>query len=228
MILINLPSGKTVEGNEIEAFISNLKGKKFLYLLGGTHGDEVEGIFVLQKIKKWIDDDLSLKDLPIVLVPILNYDGYLHQRRVNSHMVDLNRNYPTSDWTSDYKKEKYHPGPSPLSEPENQFLNDLFEDYPPGFCISFHSWKPIINYNGKCKKIAEYLSSHNNYPISEDIGYATPGSLGTYLPEKFDCPVITFECPVLNENLNLDQIWMENEAGLKKLLESDTLREYFN
>ena len=223
MIFTPLSSGKSVEGNEIEAYKTDTEGPKYIYLMAGTHGDEVEGVYVLQELFKWLKEEHALDDLPIVVVPILNPDGYRASSRVNSHAVDLNRNYPTENWSAEFKKDKNNPGPKGLSEPENIFLEKLFEKFPPGFIISFHSWKPILNFNDDAQDIADYLSSYNEYPVAGDIGYPTPGSLGTYAPEKFNAPVLTFECPVLDKEISLNSIWNENEEGLKSLMQSDLL-----
>lgn len=223
MIFSSLAPGESVEGNEIEAFKTDIQADKYLYLMAGTHGDEVEGVYVLQQLFTWLKEEHALEELPIVVLPILNPDGYRASSRVNSHAVDLNRNYPTANWTGEFKKESNNPGPGPLSEPENVYLDKLFNKFPPGFIITFHSWKPILNYNDDAQDVADYLSSYNEYPVTGDIGYPTPGSLGTYAPEKYNAPVLTFECPVLNKEISLKQIWEENQEGLKSLIQSDLL-----
>jgi len=223
MIFTQLDSGKSVEAMDIEAFKTDLKSDKYLYLLGGTHGDEVEGVYVLQELFNWLKEEHGLQELPIVVVPILNIDGYRAQTRVNSHAVDLNRNYPSENWTSVVKKPKYNPGPEALSEPENKFLIKLFDKFKPGLVLSFHSWKPILNYNGDIEDIANYLASHNEYETCSDIGYPTPGSLGCFVPEKYGAGVLTFECPLLKEGKNLKEIWQENQEGLKALLQSELI-----
>ena len=223
MIFTELPSGKSFEGNEIEAHKSDVQADKYVYLMAGTHGDEVEGVYVLKKLFEWLKEDHTLKDIPLVVIPILNPDGYRSQSRVNSQGVDLNRNYPTDDWSGEYTQDKYNPGAGPLSEPENVFLDKLFKKYHPGVILSFHSWKPILNYNGDAKDIADYLASYNQYPVVGDIGYPTPGSLGTYAPAKYSAPVLTFECPTLKEDLTLQSIWEANEKGLKSLLQSELI-----
>lgn len=223
MIFNPLNSGASVEGNEIPAFKADIKASKFLYLMAGTHGDEVEGVYVLDKLYAWLKEEHSLNDLPIIVIPILNPDGYRAGTRVNSHAVDLNRNCPTENWSADFKKDKYNPGKSPMSEPENAYLDNLFQKFPPAFIISFHSWKRILNFNGDAEDVASYLASYNEYPTAADIGYPTPGSLGTYAPEKYGCPVLTFECPVLEEGLSLKDIWEENEQGLKNFIQSELL-----
>jgi protein MpaA len=224
MIFSELESGLSLEGNPIQIFKTDIKASKYLYLMAGVHGDEVEGVYVLKELFSWLQQEHSLKDMPIIVIPILNVDGYRAQTRVNAHLVDLNRNLPTKDWSFQASQPKYNPGPKALSEPENQFLVKMLDKYRPGMIISFHTWKPILNYNGNCKDIAEYLNKFNNYEMDSDIGYPTPGSLGTFGVEKYQSPVLTFECPELKTHReSLKDIWIENEKGLKSLFQTDLL-----
>ncbi|MFP5386303.1 MAG: M14 family murein peptide amidase A [Bacteriovoracia bacterium] len=226
MIFSELESGSSLEGLPIQVYKTDIKAPKYLYLLGGVHGDEVEGVYVLKELFTWLKMEHTLKDLPMIVVPIVNVDGYKNQTRVNAHLVDLNRNLPTKDWSATFKEAKYNPGPKPLSEPENQFLVKLFDKYKPGFIISFHTWKPILNFNGECEDVARYLSEFNQYEIAGDIGYPTPGSLGSYAVEKYGSPVLTFECPELKKHRDsLKDIWKENEEGLKKFFQTDMIWE---
>jgi protein MpaA len=226
MIFSEIDGGTSLEGHDIPVFKTDIKAQKYLYLIGGVHGDEVEGVYVLKELFDWLKKEHSLKDLPMVVIPILNVDGYRANTRVNAHLVDLNRNLPTKDWCKEHDKPRYNPGPKPLSEPENQFLVKLFDKYRPGLIISFQTWKPILNYNGNCKDIAEYMSGFNRYEISSDIGYPTPGSLGTFAQEKYGAAVLTFECPELKKHReSLKEIWQENEECLKKFFQTDMVWE---
>lgn len=229
MIFSELDGGTSPEGHNISVFKTDIKASKYLYLIGGVHGDEVEGVFVLKELFHWLKMEHSLKDLPMIVIPILNVDGYRTQTRVNAHHVDLNRNLPTKDWSSVFTQPRYNPGPKPLSEPENQYLVKLMDKYKPGFILSFHTWKPILNYNGDCKDIADFLSGHNKYEIASDIGYPTPGSLGTFAVEKYHSPVLTFECPELKKHRDsLKDIWKENEEGLKAIFKTDLITKKLN
>jgi protein MpaA len=224
MIFSEIESGKSLEGHDIPVFKTEIKASKYLYLIGGVHGDEVEGVYVLKELFQWLKTEHALKDLPMIVVPILNVDGYRANSRVNAHLVDLNRNLPTKDWSTSHAKPRYNPGPKALSEPENQFLVKLLDKFKPGIIISFHTWKPILNYNGDCQDIAEFLAGFNNYEIASDIGYPTPGSLGTFGVEKYNSAVLTFECPELKKHKEtLKEIWVENEQALKSLFQSDLI-----
>jgi murein peptide amidase A len=228
MNFINLKSGVSVEGDEILAFRSEEKAQTYCYLMAGVHGDEVEGAYVLKNIFEWLkenelDEDIKAK---FIIIPTLNPDGLRVASRTNSHGIDLNRNFPTKNWTSEAREERYNPGTQPLSEPENIFLDKMFKKFPPHLILTFHSWKPFINYNGDCKEVAEFLAKHNKYPIHADIeGHPTPGSLGEYATETYNTPVLTFECPVITDNLSLKDIWQENKEALLNLLQSDLIKK---
>lgn len=224
MNFIKLKSGKSVEGDEIEAFRSDKKANTYTYLMAGTHGDEVEGVYLLKQLFEWLKDEVDEAPSSFIVLPILNVDGYRAGTRVNAHGVDLNRNYPSDSWSSEAREAKYHPGTAPLSEPENEFLDKLFQKYPPHLIISFHSWKPFVNFNGKCEEIANFIAKYNSYDVMGEIaGHPTPGSLGDYGPQKYNSPVLTFECPLLSEEVTLKDIWQENETAFKELLKSQLI-----
>lgn len=224
MNFVELKPGTSVEGAEVPAYKSEIKSDKYIYLLAGTHGDEVEGVYVLNQLFEWLKENDAI-EIPLLIVPILNVDGYRAGTRTNSHGVDLNRNYPANSWSSEARDAKYYPGKSALSEPENQYLIKLFDKYTPHLIISFHSWKPLLNYNGDdCEKYAAHVSKYNNYPVVADIdGHPTPGSLGDFGPEKYGSQVFTFECPPITDDKPLKKIWEENKIGLKSLMSSDLL-----
>lgn len=227
MEFTDLRPGRSVEQSDIHAIKSSLSNGKYLYLLAGVHGDEVEGIYLLKELigAKEIWNKFKI---PTIIIPILNVDGYRRGTRINAHGVDLNRNLPSLNWSKEFQEDQFNPGPTPLSEPENQFLHKLFLKHPPAFAISFHSWKPVLNYNGDCKDVAEFLHEHNKYPVESSIGYATPGSLGDYLPEKYSAPVLTFECPKLDSKRTLKSIWDENRSAFVQLFHSEILNRFFS
>ena len=223
MYFKNLRPGNTVSGEEIPCFINEETGEKFVYLMAGVHGDEVEGIYVLKKLFEWLKTSENIK-VPLIVIPILNIDGYKASTRVNAQGVDLNRNLPSKHWSPEVREPKYNPGKAPLSEPENKFLVNLLKKFPPKLILSFHSWKPMLNFNGNCKEIADFLSKYNGYPaVGEIEDYPTPGSLGEYGPEVCGCGVLTWEMPLLSPEINLEKIWEENRLSLQNLFNSPLL-----
>jgi protein MpaA len=183
--------GFTSIGLPIPAYRFSNSGAKVL-VLGGVHGDEIEGVVAAHGLLKEFEKQFSYA-LDLTLVPSFNLDGVLHRTRVNARGVDLNRNLPTKDWSPEIKTPRYHPGPFPNSEPENQALTDFIEKENPQFILSLHSWNPMLNVNGDCLREAESLHRHTGYRIDTDIGYPTPGSLGTYAGLERQSPTLTYE-----------------------------------
>ena len=86
----------------------------------------------------------------------------------------------------------------------------------------------MLNSNGDCEGILQLLHQHNGYPIVRDDidDHPTPGSLGSYVSEKLNIPVLTFECPTLNDRPDFQSIWTENEKGLTQLLLSGLINPF--
>ncbi|KYG65436.1 carboxypeptidase [Bdellovibrio bacteriovorus] len=161
-------------------------------ILGGVHGDEVEGVIAAQELMKHFMKSNPYK-LNITLVPQFNLEGVIFKTRGNGNGVDLNRNLPTKDWSPEVKTPRYHPGPAAGSENENKGLMAYCEAKKPVFILSLHSWHPVLNVNGDCRKVAEVLAKHTGYKIDDDIGYPTPGCLGTYTGLERNLPTLTYE-----------------------------------
>lgn len=183
--------GQTPWGLPISAWRFQNEGPKVL-ILGGVHGDEKEGVVAsLGLLNSFIQSFPYALDL--TLVPRFNEEGVVLNQRTNSNGVDLNRNLPTKDWSPEVKTPRYHPGPFAGSEPENQALARFIENEKPQFVLSLHSWHPVLNVNGDCLAEAQVLSQHTGYKIEQDIGYPTPGCLGTFAGLERTSPTLTYE-----------------------------------
>lgn len=177
-------------------------GKKaHVLIIGGVHGDEPEGVVaakgLLEKFRQAYEFDLK-----ITVVPEFNPEGILLKQRMNSNKVDLNRNLPTKDWSPIAAKERYYPGPAPLSEKENQALVDFLKNNKIDLIITLHSWNPMLNTNGDIPE-AKIISEMTGYSIEPDIGYPTPGSLGTYAGFENGIPTLTYE---IQKDLSFDEV----------------------
>ena len=169
--------------------------------LGGVHGDEPEGVVAARGLVEYFRISYEL-GMNLTIIPEFNPEGVLNKTRGNSNLVDLNRNLPTKDWTSVAASVRYNPGPSALSEKENQCLVDWLDKTSIQVIYSLHSWKPMLNTNGKLPE-AEIISKLTGYVIEPDIGYPTPGSLGTYTGLEKGIPTLTYE---IERDLAFDQI----------------------
>lgn len=187
-----------------------------ILVLGGVHGNEPEGVHCSLGLIQHMHQGYSL-NLETHIVPMFNMDGVLKQERRNSRGVDLNRNLPTKDWSAVVAEEKYHPGLSANSEPENQALVRWIDEFKPRYILSLHSWKPCININGRCQPEAELLHKLTQYEIKEDIGYPTPGCLGTYCGLERDIPTITYE---IERGLDVASILKTHVRAMSETLKS--------
>jgi hypothetical protein len=189
-----------------------------ILFIGGVHGDEPEGVELAQQlIKKLyeIHKKISIWH-PWVLIPCINPDGFKNNQRTNSQGVDLNRNFPCRDWSSESKASRYFPGTHPGSELETQAIISAIEEFKPQVIIHFHSWEPCIVYTGAPgKSWADEIALHCGYESKEDIGYPTPGSLGQYGWLEKQIPVICIE---EKEHINLKLVWPRFEKSLLKIL----------
>jgi murein peptide amidase A len=167
--------------------------QKPILFLGGTHGDEPEGVWLAEYTLKLLQKN-SEGTHPWVLLPCLNPDGFDKNERVNASGVDLNRNFPDKNWSEFHTAPRYYPGKKPSSEPEVQALVKLIDEINPRIIIHCHSWKPCIVLTGDAEiETAKILSRHTGYEFMQDIGYPTPGSLGEYGWRQRNIPVICIE-----------------------------------
>lgn len=215
--ILHLPNwAMSADQNPLELW-SHVHSANPILFVGGVHGDEPEGVQLAQDFLSWLRHEATPKLRPWILVPCLNKDGYLLGERTNGNGVDLNRNFPTPDWSSLTKGPRYYPGPHAGSEPETQALVKLINEHKPQLIVHFHSWKPCVVYTGATgKKAAQLLSPSPEYPAHEDIGYPTPGSLGQYGWLVHETPVVCIE---EQEHRPLPEIWPQFSSVLKKLMD---------
>lgn len=203
-------------GKPIELFSSQNEAEAPLLFIGGVHGDEPEGIELAQKFLSWLQKNNNSRFHSWLLIPCLNVDGYSHHERTNSKGVDLNRNFPSSDWSPMIKAPRYHPGPHPGSEPEVRAVCRLIEERKPRVIFHFHSWQSCVVYTGAPgKPWAELAAGDSGYEVREDIGYPTPGSLGQYGWLEHRIPVVCIE---EQEKTELQKVWPHFSSGLQKLM----------
>ncbi len=183
--------GTSALGLAIPAFRFGGQGPR-VFIMGGVHGNEVEGTALAYGLLNLWAEKFELS-LQAVLVPAFNIDGVIKQTRLNGNGVDLNRNLPTRDWNPKAFDPKYPPGSSPCSESENKALVKFLDEFKPHFILTLHSWHPLVNVNGDCDPEAQVLAQLTGYEIKKEIGYPTPGCLGTYAGIERNWPTITYE-----------------------------------
>lgn len=194
-----------------------------LLFIGGVHGDEPEGVWLAETLLQWVQTQVHTGKVHLlrnfVIIPCLNPDGYSKNERTNGNGVDLNRNFPSDDWSPESKSPRYNPGTYPGSEQEVKALSKLITEYNPELIVHFHSWEPCIVYTGSTgQKTADFFAKTSGYVCKEEIGYPTPGSLGQYGWLSHKIPVICIE---EQEGCKRESIWPRWKYALTQLLRRD-------
>lgn len=168
-------------------------------VLGGIHGDEVTSVDVTRALLDMLRADPSLvpPDKTVAVIEVANPDGYARKTRANARGIDLNRNFPARNFKPGGGRG-FRGGVAPASEPETQALLSAIAQLRPQLIVSVHSirgGKQQNNYDGPGEAVAAAMAEHNGYPVTANIGYPTPGSLGSYAGGDLQIPVITLELP---------------------------------
>ena len=177
-------------------------GPHLRLILGGCHGDEPKSVRLTERL---CADPAPLDRVPaavsVVVVPVVNPDGYAVRKRRNAHGVDLNRNFPTDNWSPGRRRSRFFGGPTPASEPETRALIELLGALQPAEIITIHSIsdrRHCNNHDGPpapAARLARAMEACNGYPVTDTIGYVTPGSFGTWAGGHLGIPTVTLELP---------------------------------
>ncbi|MGZ3725050.1 MAG: DUF2817 domain-containing protein [Pseudobdellovibrio sp.] len=176
-------------------YASKQANAKKILVISLIHGDETGagslGRFWLERLQK-VDARNSWR-----IIPVANPDGVNKKTRTNANGIDLNRNFPTVDWSTDaikywekstQKNPRRFPGYAAGGEVETQCLMKQLEDYKPDFVVSIHTPLKVLDFDGpKLKKKIPY-----SYLPWKSLGNF-PGSLGRYLWVERQTPVLTTE-----------------------------------
>ncbi len=214
--------GKSHIGIPLEVWLPLAEDSMNVLVIAGIHGGcEPEGTKLLSCALRC----LNKEELKCAVVLSANPDGMLRGTRGNFRGVDLNRNFPTSDWHSgtltykwsfeDERKVKIRSGEHPASEPETEALLGLIERLKPKSIISIHAPAACID-DPDNTAIGAWLAERTNLPHLLDWDIETPGSLGTWGKEN-GLPVITVELP----DESIGDIMKANETVLIDLLKGN-------
>lgn len=184
--------GQSIEGRPIMATTVEGVGPRVL-VIGSIHGNELEGLRAVDGLVAALRaDGVSAM---VRLVRDMNPDGSEARTRGNSRGVDLNRNWPARNFASGADR-----GRSALSEPECKALFDEIARFRPGLVVVLHSSAsgPFVNYDGPAADTAAAFASaarrvDPRWRVVREMGYPTPGSLGSLIGDDRGIPILTIE-----------------------------------
>lgn len=169
---------------------------KVVLVVAGVHGDEPSSVAAALELCHWLRVHPPSSGVAVWVMPAMNPDGVLANRKNSARDVDLNRNFPASNYQTEHR-QGYSPGTAPLSEPETRALAMVIEEAGPDLAgvVAVHAPLACINYDGPAAGWAEAVAAASGWPVQAEIGYATPGSLGSWLGRDRSMPVLTIEHP---------------------------------
>lgn len=189
--------GETVDGTPLRYLEAQVPNP--LLIVAGIHGEEPETTFLVSRALRLCPRRVT----QCCILPCANPEGMVLGLRSNARGVDLNRNWPTKDWSA-------HPSTSRLvleaprttelsnghhaaSEPETQHLLTLINRIQPRAIVSIHAPLACVDADTESplvRKVCELF----HLPWVAAQNYATFGSLGSWCQEH-SIPCITLELP---------------------------------
>jgi protein MpaA len=109
--------------------------ERSMLVVGNIHGNEQQGIRVVDRISGHIGR--SLHGVDLWTIETVNPDGLAANTRGNAHGVDLNRNFPYG-WRSIPPSSGYYSGPQALSEPESRAVKRFLQRVRPEISVWYH------------------------------------------------------------------------------------------
>lgn len=200
--------GYSVKGRPITAYFYG-SGPSTILFTGGIHGNEPSGTYIMQD---WVAHlDANAYKIPagrqVVVVPNLNPDGIAINQRYNANNVNIDRNFPSSDWISDIGLTNgqilpHGGGTAPFSEPETRAIADLTNSLSVRAAFSFHSSGAVVGAN----KVADSVAIGSAYARAAGygtmfdnpeavMGYTLTGEYETWMGEKAGTPAVLIELP---------------------------------
>lgn len=175
--------GYSVESREIPAiFIGN--GSRYAIIDGSMHGNEKTGTFACLRVAELLIQyyrtdpywKTRLAEYTVIIVPVLNPDGFTRNSRENANAKDLNSQFPPDGATT---------------EPEAWALRHLMGNYTPTVYVNIHEgwyWYPLDmlygNYESGTNKsltISAMTEANNTFTGMQHWGRFTESSSNVWI-----------------------------------------------
>ena len=138
-----LQIGKSAGGRPIYAILlaDSKPADKRVLVISGQHGDEVSPVYAMLDLAEDLArDPAPLRGTVLVIVPVVNPDGFAADRRFNARGADLNRSWRSS------------------SSPETRAVQRLVNRFKPQVVIDLHEWMDRDPVHTNCIEVAGFGS----------------------------------------------------------------------
>jgi predicted deacylase len=198
-------------------------GPDTVFIFGGIHGSEPTSATLAAQFARYLEaHPEEWAGRTIAVLAETNPDGLACGSRQNANGVDLNRNFPATNWRRARGRSPRH-GNAPASEPETRAVMLAVERLNPDRIISIHSiarGKHCNNFDGPAEELAHAMAARNRYPATPTMGYPTPGSFGNWAGIDRGIPTITLELP---RDADPDTCWRENREALLAFIRAEPI-----
>lgn len=192
--------GKSVEGRDIACSVYG-DGEDVVLVIATIHGNESAGTPIVVRLKRELEQRRRLVlGRKVVLVEMLNPDGFARRQRTNANGVDLNRNFAAANRVNNRIN-----GRSAFCEPESRVIENLIKRHRPDRIIVFHEALNCIDYDGPGRSLAKHMAGFCDIKVKK-LG-ARAGSLGAYAGETLGIPVITVELKPDDAGQSAQTLW---------------------
>jgi len=194
--------GFSLAGRPIEAYTFGTGKKQYLIVAGIHGGYEGNTIALANELIIYINDHSETipEDVTLYIIRNMNPDGEARDNgvdgRVNNNGVDLNRNFPSDNWTADWDRDGcwiYRPttgGSHAGSEPETRAVMGFVRSHKITALISYHSaalgvFPGGVPWTEDSKRLAATLAFVTKYPYPPvDTGCVYTGTLADWAVEN--------------------------------------------
>jgi hypothetical protein len=177
--------GTSAEGRSIRAYRAGEPGKRVVVVLATMHGEENFG----QYVARGLLEGRPVRDVDLWVVPVLNPDGLVRDRRWLSGDVDLNRNFPHRF------TRRANSGPAAASAKETRVTMRFLDRVDPRYIVSWH--QPLIgvdSYGVKDRGLMTRLSKGLGIDVRRlDCHGSCHGTLTGWFNSTHDGAAITVE-----------------------------------
>src|SRR5215208_136681 len=194
--------GFSLTGRTIEVYRFGDGDREYLIVAGIHGGYEGNTIALANELITYINEhpEVIPDDVTLYIIRNMNPDGEARDNgvdgRVNNNGVDLNRNFPSDNWTADWDRDGcwiYRPttgGAYGGSEPETRSVMSFIRSHDIEALISYHSaglgvFPGGVPWEEPSKELAKALAKATGYPYPPiDTGCEYTGTLADWAVEN--------------------------------------------